>query len=67
MILGHFDSLNLTMPGLNPVFDIPSRPIEGYPPVGPPPQLPATDHETNLFRNNEAVLHGNTPHRIETI
>lgn len=29
------------MPGLYPGLDKPSRPKEGYPPVGPPPQLPA--------------------------
>lgn len=31
----------LTMPALYPGL----RPMEGYPPVGPPPQLPATNNK----------------------
>lgn len=31
------------MPALYPGLDKPSRPMEGYPPAGPPPQLPAAN------------------------
>lgn len=49
-----FFKVTLTMPALYPGLDKPSRPIEGYPPVGPPPQLPAANkYKTGLIFTNQ--------------
>lgn len=54
----YFVRVNLTMPALYPGLDKPSRPIEGYPPVGPPPQLPAANiHKRMLMLTNHRA-HG---------
>lgn len=48
-----FVGVNLTMPALYPGLDKPSRPMEGYPPAGPPPQLPAANkHKRMLILTN---------------
>lgn len=52
------------MPALYPGLDKLSRPMEGYPPAGPPPQLPAVSKQreccSEMFR-----MHCNTHQQTE--
>lgn len=47
-----FLKAKLTMPALYPGLDKLSRPIEGYPPVGPPPQLPAVNNKSETVQES---------------
>lgn len=42
----------LTMPALYPGLDKLLRPMEGYPPAGPPPQLPAADNKNKAVQES---------------